>query len=181
LLYASLFVWAVGYEYWNPKMDSGAENWAAWLPYLAAAFGVFWVALIRQRWMAFRGRPGPLIIQLLKPILSLAFFVLILLNRANFRQMSGVGPETVVLLAGVTLSLAMAVVGELSAARGNRNAFILPPLLALIAVLCLAAFIHPDMGIWDQLYLYRGNLRWTGPFRSPNEFGMVMALAVTMQ
>jgi hypothetical protein len=169
----------------NPAADNGTANWAKWLPYLAVAFGIFWILLIRLRWKAYRVRRGPIsgspgLILFLKPFLLLSFFVLVMMNRANVRQQSGIGPETIVLLAGMALSLAMAVGRESLTVQSNRNAFTLQPLVALIAVLSLAAIFHPDWSRWSQLYVYRDELRWTGPFKNPNEFGLAMALGFVL-
>lgn len=179
-------MWLVGYEYWNPLANTETANWATWLPYLALAFSVFWIAFIRLRWIAYWIRRGPIpssprLTLFLKPFLSLLFFVLVVMHRTSAQQVSSIGSETIVLLAGMALSLAMTVAGESLAVQRNRNAFILQPLVALIIVLSLAAIFHPDWSHWgQQLYVYRGELRWTGPFKNPNEFGLAMALGFVL-
>ena len=178
-------MWLVGYEYWNQGVDNATANWAIWLPYLAVAFGIFWIALIRLRWIAYRVCRGPIpgspgLILFLKPFLLLSFFVLVMMNRADTWQPGGIGSETIVLLAGMALSLAMTVGSESLAVQRNRNAFILQPLVALIAVLSLAAIFHPDWSRWNELYAYRDELRWTGPFKNPNQFGLAMALGFVL-
>lgn len=180
-----LFVWLVGFEYWNQGVDEGTANRAVWLPYISVAFGIFWIAFIRLRWIAYRvhrgsmpGSPG--LVRFLKPFLLLSFFVLVMMNRANARQLSGIGPETIILLAGMALSLVMTVGGESLVVQSNRNAFTRQPLVALIAVLSLAAIFHPDWSRWSQLYAYRDELRWTGPFKNPNQFGLAMALGFVL-
>jgi dienelactone hydrolase len=178
-------VWLVGFEYWNQGIDDGTANWAVWLPYIAVAFGISWIAFIRLRWIAYRVRRGPIpgslgLILFLKPLLLLLFFVLVMMNRINTRQLSSIGSETIVLLAGMALSLAMAVGRESLAAQSNRNVFTLQPIIALIAVLSFAAIFHPDWSRWNQLYAYRDELRWTGPFKNPNQFGLAMALGFVL-
>lgn len=171
------FVLLLGSEYWFRGVNYAMVNWAAALPYCAAVCGVLWIAWVRVRWRTYR-RQWCGISLFAKPLLILLFSCLVILHRGDDRQLAGVGPETLVLLLGISFSIALAIYRETSS--GDWPRFALQGLFALLVVLAFSAVFHPNWSRWNQLYTYRGEHRWSGPFKNPNQFGLTMALGLVM-
>ena len=106
-------------------------------------------------------------------------YVLILLNRQFHYEVAEITPGLLVLLLGMQLALGLALWKEWLWQRGEDD-FVVPMLLALAATLGLAGMFHPNWSNWNQLYEYRGAIRWSGPFKNPNQFGLLMALGLVL-
>lgn len=178
-LFAASFV---GFEYWTRHGIEIAEyRKLLWL--IFPGLLITWMLLVglRIRWLRHSREPvsaGSIVFS--SPMFLVAFCLLGAVNVACVYPDTEVTLELLVLPAGILLSQGIAAWNERMRQRGKGNRFPLQMIANLVAVLALAGMCHPNWSDLNQLYEYRGALRWTGPVKDPNIFGLLMAVGVVL-
>jgi O-antigen ligase len=85
--------------------------------------------------------------------------------------------DALILVGGATLGQGTAVLFKSKERENDISRRFQIILLFLIAILCVASFWHPDMGL---IFQYRSQPRWVGPWGNPNIFGLIMAVGIVL-
>jgi hypothetical protein len=84
-------------------------------------------------------------------------------------------PELSIFLAGMLLSQGIVVWRRLQRDLDQWQRFSLQMVIALAGALVFAGIFHPNWSGATQVFQYRGAIRWSGPVKDPNLFGLLMA------
>jgi len=104
------------------------------------------------------------------------FFFAAMAYFADYKSASESTEPLLLMISGAIGSLAWLSIRRRRGTREQRNC-----LYALVTTITLvmvtACFFGPSR---SSTYFYRGNLRWTGPWRDPNQYGALMGVGIVL-